>query len=90
MAGDGWRGAQRVVEPDQGGRDGPALAAQAIGLGAAADTVERLLPNRTTFEPDPMRHARYAALFDVYLEISRGLFPAFDHLATVAGGGTGS
>jgi xylulokinase len=63
-----------------------ALAAQACGLGAAAETVERLLPNRTTFEPDPARHARYADLFEVYREVSRGLLPAFDHLATAAGG----
>lgn len=67
-----------------------ALAAQATGLGAAAETVERLLPNRTTFEPDSARHARYADLFEVYREVSRGLLPAFDHLATAAGGGTGS
>lgn len=67
-----------------------ALAAQAIGLGDAAETVERLLPNRTTFVPDPARHTRYADLFEVYREVSRGLLPAFDHLATAAGGGTDS
>ncbi len=67
-----------------------ALAAQATGLGEAAEVVERLLPNRTTFEPDPARHARYAELFAVYHEVSRGLLPAFDHLAAAAGGGTGS
>jgi xylulokinase len=67
-----------------------ALAAQASGLGGAAETVERLLPDRTTFEPDPARHARYADLFEVYHEVSRGLLPAFDHLATAVGGGTDS
>jgi sugar (pentulose or hexulose) kinase len=67
-----------------------ALAAQATGLGAAAETVERLLPNRTTLEPHSERHALYAELFEVYHEVSRGLLPAFDHLATATGGGTGS
>ncbi|MGZ8437187.1 MAG: xylulokinase [Candidatus Limnocylindrales bacterium] len=67
-----------------------ALAAEATNLGAAAETVERLLPSRTTFEPHPARHARYAELFEVYREVSRGLLPAFDHLAAAAGGGSGS
>lgn len=62
-----------------------ALAAESIGLAAAADTVEQLLPSRRTFEPDPARHARYAELFEVYHEVSRGLLPAFDHLAEAAG-----
>ncbi len=63
-----------------------ALAGQHIGLGAAAGTVERLLPSRTVFEPDAARHARYGELFEVYREVSRGLLPAFDHLAATAGG----
>ncbi|HEX7949968.1 MAG TPA: FGGY family carbohydrate kinase [Candidatus Limnocylindrales bacterium] len=63
-----------------------ALAAQATGLGDAAETVERLLPKRTTFEPHPARHSRYAELFDVYREVSRGMLPAFDHLAAITGG----
>ncbi|MGZ8514626.1 MAG: hypothetical protein ACXW4H_05445, partial [Candidatus Limnocylindrales bacterium] len=67
-----------------------ALAAEATNLGAAAETVERLLPSRTTFEPHPARHARYAELFEVYREVSRGLLPAFDHLAAASGGGSGS
>jgi xylulokinase len=67
-----------------------ALAAQATGFGDAAATVERLLPSRTTFEPDSARHARYAELFEVYHEVSRGLLPAFDHLAAAAAGGSGS
>ncbi|MGZ8515109.1 MAG: xylulokinase, partial [Candidatus Limnocylindrales bacterium] len=67
-----------------------ALAAQAIGSGDAAETVERLLPNRTTFEPHSARHSRYAELFEVYHEVSRGLLPAFDHLATAASGASGS
>lgn len=61
-----------------------ALAAEAVGLGgSAAETVERLLPQRTTFEPDPARHARYQELFEVYHDVSRGLLPQFDRLATL-------
>ena len=49
-----------------------ALAAEAVGLaGDAAETVERLLPRRTTFEPDARRHARYEASFEVYHDLSR-------------------
>jgi xylulokinase len=64
-----------------------ALAGQQLGLGDAADAVDRLLPNRTTFEPDQARHARYGELFAVYREISRGLLPAFDHLAATGTAG---
>ena len=47
-----------------------ALAAEAVGLaGDAAETVERLLPRRTTFEPDAGRHARYEASFEVYHDL---------------------
>jgi xylulokinase len=61
-----------------------ALAAEAVGLaGDAGETVERLLPKRTTFEPDAARHARYAALFEVYHDVSRGLLPTFDRLAAL-------
>src|SRR6266487_375825 len=35
-----------------------ALAAQATGLGGAGETVEHLLTERTSYEPDPGRHAR--------------------------------
>jgi len=62
-----------------------AVGAEAVGLaGDAAETVERLLPRRTTFEPDAGRHARYLELFEVYRDLSRGLLPTFDRLATVA------
>jgi xylulokinase len=67
-----------------------ALGAQHMGVGDAAETVERLLANRTTFEPDQERHARYGELFEVYHEISRGLLPGFEHLAAIGTGGTGS
>ena len=61
-----------------------ALAAEAIGLaGDAAETVERLLPRRTTFEPDPGRHGQYEGLFEVYHDLSRGLLPTFDRLAAL-------
>jgi len=61
-----------------------ALGATAAGLaGDPAGTVERLLPNRTVFEPDPARHAHYRDLFEVYHGISRGLLPHFDRLAAV-------
>ena len=58
-----------------------ALAAEAVGLaGDAAATIERLLPRRTTFEPDAGRHARYEAMFEVYHTASRGLLATFDRL----------
>ena len=61
-----------------------ALAAEAVGLaGDAAETVERLLPRRTTFEPDARRHARYEASFEVYHDLSRGLLATFDRLAAL-------
>ena len=64
-----------------------ALAAEAVGLaGDAAGTIERLLPRRTTFEPDAGRHARYEAMFEVYHTASRGLLATFDRLARAAGG----
>jgi sugar (pentulose or hexulose) kinase len=62
-----------------------ALAAEAVGLaGEAGETVERLLPARTTFEPDPARHAHYLEVFELYHELSRGLLPTFDRLAAVS------
>jgi xylulokinase len=62
-----------------------ALAAEAVGLaGDAGETVERLLPARTTFDPDPARHAHYLEVFELYHELSRGLLPTFDRLAAVS------
>jgi sugar (pentulose or hexulose) kinase len=61
-----------------------ALGARVAGLaGDPAETVERLLPERTVFEPDPARHARYGELFEVWRGLSRGLLPQFDRLAAV-------
>jgi len=72
-----------------GGEGGHGLGLFALGAAAAdlagdaAATVERLLPRRTVFEPDPARHAHYRDLFEVWHGISRGLLPQFDHLAAV-------
>ncbi len=62
-----------------------ALGARAVGLaGPPAETVERLLAQRTTLEPDLARHARYRELFEVWHGISRAMLPQFDRLAAVA------
>ncbi len=62
-----------------------ALGARAAGLaGPPAETVERLLVQRTTLEPDLARHARYRELFEVWHGISRAMLPHFDRLAAVA------
>ncbi len=72
-----------------GGEGGHGLGLFALGAAAAdlagdaAATVERLLPRRTVFEPDPARHAHYRDLFEVWHGISRGLLPQFDRLAAV-------
>jgi sugar (pentulose or hexulose) kinase len=61
-----------------------ALAARAAGLaGDPASTVEQLLVRRTTFEPDPARHARYRELFQVWHEVSRAMLPQFERMANV-------
>lgn len=63
-----------------------ALAAHAVGLvDDVGATVERLLPGRTVFEPDPVRHAHYRELFEVYLGVSRGNLAQFDRLAAIPG-----
>ena len=59
----------------------PSRRRRSASAGDAAETVERLLPNRTTFEPDAGRHAHYQGLFEVYHDLSRGLLPTFDRLA---------
>jgi xylulokinase len=62
-----------------------ALGARAAGLaGDPAETVERLLVRRTTLEPDPIRHARYRDLFDVWHDVSRAMLPQFERMAAVA------
>lgn len=62
-----------------------ALGARAAGLaGDPGETVDRLLADRTTFEPDADRHARYQEVFDVWHGISRAMLPQFDRLAGVA------
>jgi xylulokinase len=61
-----------------------ALAAATVGAGdAPGATVDRLLTQRTVYDPDPARNARYVELFEVWYEASRGLLPTFDRLAAV-------
>jgi xylulokinase len=61
-----------------------ALGASTVGAGdAPGATVDRLLTQRTVYEPDPARNARYVELFEVWYEASRGLLPTFDRLAAV-------
>ncbi len=78
-----------VARRSGGGEGGHGLGLFALGAAAAglagdpAATVERLLPDRTVFEPDPARHAHYRDLFEVWHGISRGLLPHFDRLAAV-------
>ena len=63
--------------------------ARAVGLaGDPGETVERMLPRRRVFEPDPARHAHYAELFEIYLALSLGLLPTFDRLAAVTAAGS--
>jgi xylulokinase len=79
-----------VARLEDGGEGGHglglfALGARAVGLaGDPAETVERLLTRRTTWEPDPARHARYAELFEVWHGLSRAMLPQFERMAAVA------
>ncbi len=62
-----------------------ALAASAVGLVEQAGAcVERLLPNRRTFEPSSERHAMYEELFQVYYHVSRRMLENFTELAVVS------
>jgi xylulokinase len=62
-----------------------ALGARAVGLaGDPAETVERLLVQRRTWEPDASRHARYLELFDAWHGLSRAMLPQFERMAAVA------
>jgi xylulokinase len=82
-----------VARRADGGEGGHGLGLFALGAAAAglagdpAETVERLLPTRTVFEPDPARHAHYRDLFEVWHGISRGLLPHFDRLAATTSAG---
>ena len=62
-----------------------ALAAFAVGLtDQVGACVERLLPNRRTFEPSAERHAMYEELFQVYYRVSRRMLEDFDELAAIS------
>ncbi|MBK8988759.1 MAG: carbohydrate kinase [Chloroflexi bacterium] len=61
-----------------------ALTAQATGhTDNAGNCVDRLLPQRRVYTPDPQRHARYQALFQVYRRVSRTLLAEFSHLDAI-------
>lgn len=61
-----------------------ALTAHAVGLCDDAGTcVERLLPQRTVYEPNAQNHARYQELFNIYLSVSEKLLPEFEALASL-------
>jgi xylulokinase len=65
-----------------------ALTAQATGhADNAGECVDRLLSQRRIYEPDPARHTRYQALFQVYRRLSRTLLDEFAYLATVTSSG---
>ncbi|MBZ0282230.1 MAG: carbohydrate kinase [Anaerolineae bacterium] len=62
-----------------------ALTACAVGLtDQVGGCVERLLPNRRTFEPSAERHAMYEELFQVYRRVSRHVLEDFDELAGIS------
>lgn len=64
-----------------------AMTAQATGLCSAENLpefVERLLPERRVYEPDPARHRMYAELFEIYLSLSGKLKDDFASLASAA------
>jgi xylulokinase len=79
-----------VVAQRADGREGGhtlglfALAAHAVGLqDDVAECVERLLPQRTVYEPSPERHALYEDLFGVYMSVSRKLLEDSGRLAAI-------
>jgi sugar (pentulose or hexulose) kinase len=79
-----------VAALDDGTEGGNALAlfalgAQATGLaGDPAETVERLLVRRETYEPDTVRHERYRETFEAWHALSRSMLPQFERMAASA------
>jgi hypothetical protein len=62
-----------------------ALTAYAVGLtDQVGACVERLLPNRRTFEPSVEHQAMYEELFQVYYRVSRRILEDFDQLAAIS------
>ncbi len=82
-----------VARRADGGEGGHGLGLFALGAAAAGfagdpgETIERLLPDRTVYEPDPTAGARYRELFEVWFGISRALLPHFDRLSAVTTNG---
>ena len=73
----------RTAEGSEGGHRLGLFALTACGAGLADDPgrlVERLLPQRIVYEPDPQRHTRYQELFKVYLGLVENLMPNFEQL----------
>ena len=62
-----------------GGEGGHLLGLYALAMGAlgecagAGELVERLLPEKVTYLPDPARHARYREIFSAYLRLSHSM-----------------
>ncbi|MBI1257013.1 MAG: carbohydrate kinase [Chloroflexi bacterium] len=79
-----------VARLADGGEGGHSLGLFALAAYATKLTdqvgicVERLLPNRRTFEPSAERHAMYEDLFQVYYRVSRRSLEDFDQLAAVS------
>lgn len=62
-----------------------ALTGHAVGLCEDAGAcVERLLPERRVYEPNPENHGYYQELFNIYRSVSQKLLPDFERLAAVA------
>jgi xylulokinase len=77
----------RLVDGSEGGHSLGlfALAAYAVGLtDQVGACVERLLPNRRTFEPSVEHQAMYEELFQVYYRVSRRILEDFDQLAAIS------
>jgi xylulokinase len=79
-----------VAALDDGTEGGNALALFALGAhatglaGDPADTVERLLVRRETYEPDTVRHERYRETFEAWHALSRSMLPQFERMAASA------
>lgn len=78
----------RQIDGNQGGHTLGlfAMLAQSTGLCRMEELpefVERLLPLRTVYEPDPARHAIYTDLFEIYQRLSEHAKDDFANLAGV-------
>lgn len=76
----------RRADGGEGGHSLGLYALTAYGVGLCDDIgacVERLLPNRQVYEPNPDHHALYDQLFQVYRSVSRKLMDDFAHLDSI-------